>query len=127
MSEAGWRLLLVGGITLAAAAAAYAANRLRAARAAAAPVDVSGFEGRILLFTERSCRSCPVVRTMLEEAGAGFEEVRYEDRPEDHRRAGVGAVPLLVARDASGAVIGRIAGRPSKRALRRLLRDARTE
>jgi hypothetical protein len=127
MGEVAWRLVLVGGIAAAAAAAGYGANRLRARRAASAPVDVSGLAGRLLLFTEHYCASCTAVRSMLEEAGAGFEEIRYEESPEMHRRAGVASVPLLVARDAGGVVTGRIAGRASKRALRRLLEAAGIE
>jgi len=127
MGDVAWRLVLVGGIAAAAAAAGYAAGRLRARRAASAPVDVSGLDGRLLLFTERSCASCTVVRSMLAEAGAGFDEIRYEESPEAHRRSGVTSVPLLVARDAGGVVVARIAGRPSKRALRRLLEAAGVE
>jgi glutaredoxin len=123
MSEPLVRVILVVGIVLAAAAIARIAFILRAHRAAAARVDVSGLTGRVILFTESSCPTCTAARSALEASGVPYEEVSYSERPDELRAAGVEAVPLIVVRDPAGAVIGQMAGKPSEKALERLLRD----
>ncbi|MCB2223889.1 MAG: hypothetical protein KQH83_06895 [Actinobacteria bacterium] len=126
MSEAAWRLVLAGGAGAAALLAAAAARwRHRASlRSASATLDLSGVAGRLILFTSAPCRSCDAARARLEAAGVAFREIRHADESRVHEAAGVAAVPLIVARSAGGVEAGRIAGKPSKRALRGLLRAA---
>ena len=127
MSDTAWRLTLVGSVTLGAVAVAWAASLRRwvdARAAASGPLDLSEVEGRVLLFSEASCRSCDTARARLEAAGVEYREVRYEEEPLVHRSAGVTAVPVIVVRTAGGAVVGRIAGKPSNRRLERLYQRA---
>lgn len=124
MSEVGWRIVLVGGVTLAALAAARLATRRRRAHLERRTIDTTGLEGRVVLFSSSRCPSCDRVRLLLEDAGVTFEEIRFEDRPDAHRAAGVEAVPLLVLRDGGGAVTAQVAGAPTPRRLHRSLRHA---
>jgi hypothetical protein len=121
MSELTVRLLVVGGVAALAALVAGLAQ-FRARRRRIPDIDVTGFEGRILFFTERSCLSCDTVRALL----APFEvaEYRYEDDPQRLAGAGIAAVPVVVIRDGAGVVVDRIAGVPSMRRLVAGLRRA---
>jgi hypothetical protein len=124
MSETAVRLLVVGGIAVLALAAARAAWWLPAWRAGRSRLDLGDLDGRVLLFTDRRCTRCDTVRHMLEAAGEEFVEVCYEDDPDRWAGFGVEAVPLLVVRDASGRVTGRIGGVPRRARLERVLRRA---
>lgn len=114
-------------VVAAVAATAVAGTVVLAARvrdrrsAASAPLDLSGFPGRLVLFTDAGCRRCDQARAVLVAAGADFAEAAFDREPERLRAAGITAVPLLVGRDASGAEVGRIAGRLGRRSLDRLL------
>jgi hypothetical protein len=57
----------------------------------------------------------------LTRAGVEFAEVAFDQDPDGVRSIGGAAVPQLVARDATGAEVGRIAGRIRGRPLARLL------
>jgi glutaredoxin len=124
MSETAVRLLVVAAVAVLALVVARAAWWLPAWRAARRPIDLGGVEGRVVLFTDRRCTRCDTVRDMLTAAGVEFVEVRPDDDPDRWARTGVEAVPLLVVRDASGGVTGRIGGVPRRSRLGRLLRRA---
>ena len=121
MTEAGWRLVAVGGIALLSLIVAWAAPRLRARKVAARPLDLSGIEPGVVLFSQGDCPSCDVARERLDEVGVDYREVRFEDDASAHRTAGVTGVPLIVAVGEGGSAAARIAGRPSPRALRALI------
>lgn len=121
MDDALGRLVLVAAVAGAALAAAWGARRRSSRRAERAPIDASGFSGRVLLFSDATCPTCDEARSVLEGTGASFVEVAYGEHPEGMRRAGIAAVPLIIVRDDAGDTVGRIAGRPSRRRVRRLL------
>lgn len=106
------------GAALAVAGWARAAQRRAAA---AAPLDLSGFPGRLILFTDAGCRRCDQARAMLSAAGVSFVEAAFDLEPDRVRAAGVTAVPLLVGRDTAGSEVARVAGRLGRRALKRVL------
>jgi hypothetical protein len=114
MSDLTLRLVLVAGVIAIALLAAFLGYR-RSLRTRV-DVDVDGFGGRVLFFTERSCAGCDRVRAMLSGVD-GVVEYRHEDDPERLADAGVTAVPVLVMRDATGGIADRIAGVPSVRRL----------
>jgi hypothetical protein len=124
MDDVVGRLLLVAAVAAAALTAGWLATRRSSRRAERAPIDAGGFSGRVLLFTDAACGSCDQARSVLEATGAPFTEVRYGEHPEGMRRAGIAAVPLILVRDEAGDVVGRVAGRPSVRRVRRLLARA---
>lgn len=121
MPEVLARALLVAGVAAAGLAAALLAPRWSARRAERAPLDLSGIDGRVVLFTSRACRRCDAVRDLVSGTGVGFTEVCYEDDEARFAAAGVGAVPLLVARDEQGVAVGRLAGAARPRRLKALL------
>ena len=125
MSSASMRIILAVGLAGAAVAVALSARVLERRRAAVAPLDLTGFEGRLLLITSADCRSCEQARALLNKAESEFVEVTFEHDGDRLRAAGVKAVPLLVGRDINGREVGRIAGKIGRRSLARLL--ARTE
>jgi glutaredoxin len=124
MNDAIVRILLVGAVAGAALVVARLANGRASRRAERADIDADGFTGRVLLFTDSACGTCDLARTVLESTGIEFVEVTYGAHPEGMQAAGISAVPLLVVRDERGQTVGRIAGRPSRRRVRRLLDKA---
>ncbi|WKZ83302.1 MAG: hypothetical protein QY307_03430 [Acidimicrobiia bacterium] len=121
MGEALGRVALAGvalAIGLGIAWWGRAGERRRLSRA---DLDLSAFDARVLLFTAERCSRCERARRLLRGSGMVFREVAFELEPERFRGAGVGGVPLLVVRDESGAEMGRLAGRMSRRSVRRLL------
>ena len=127
MSDAVWRLILVAsvaGLAVMIAGLGYLRRRWAADRAAARPADLSAIEGAVVFFSEASCRSCDSARATLHSLGVEFTEIRFEERPDLHRDAGVESVPLIAVRAADGAFAGQIVGNPSRRRLGRLLRKA---
>lgn len=121
MRDVAVRLLVAAAATAGALLVALWARVRRRRAAAAAPLDLSGFPGRLVLFTDAGCRRCDGARAVLAAAGADFTEAAFDLEPERVRAAGVTAVPLLVGRNSAGAEVGRIAGRLDRRALDRLL------
>lgn len=111
----------VAATAVALAVAARARSRERTA-AVQASLDLTGFDGRVLLFTAPGCRRCGRVRAMLDAAGIRFAEHSFEHDAERLHAAGVTAVPLLVGRDAAGREVDRIAGQVRPRSLRRFRR-----
>lgn len=93
-------------------------------RSRSAPLDLSRFAAPVVFFTDAACRACGDARAVLEATGIGFDEVAFDHEPDLMREVGVTGVPLVVVRDRHGVEVGRIAGAPSPRALRRLLERA---
>ncbi|MDX1690550.1 MAG: glutaredoxin domain-containing protein [Acidimicrobiia bacterium] len=124
MTDGVLRVLVVAIVAVTALGAAWWANRHAARRAERRPVDVSGFSGRVLLFTDEACPSCGAARLALDRIGVDYVEISYAEHPEGLEAAGVESVPLLVVRAADGEEAGRIAGRPGRLRLRRLLARA---
>lgn len=54
-------------------------------------------------------------------AGTEFEEIRFDHHRDLVEAVGVAGVPVIVARAPDGTELDRIVGKPSRRALRRLL------
>jgi len=121
MSDGPLRIAVAAAITGVAVGVALRARVIERRRAAAAPLDLTGFRGRLLLFTDAGCRRCDQARAVLVEAGVEFVEAAFDREPDRLRAAGVTSVPLLVGRDAAGREVGRIAGRVGGRSLARLL------
>jgi hypothetical protein len=124
MDEAATRLILLGAFVLAAlvvAGAGHLRRFLRGRAATAGPLDLTGVEGRVVFFSDAACPTCDAARARLRASRVPFREIGYHEDPAAHRRAGVTAVPLTVVRGSDGGEVGRIGGRPSRRALRRLL------
>ena len=106
------------GVAIGVALQARASERHEAA---AAPLDLTGFDGRLLLFTDAGCHRCDRAREVLVAARVAFEEAAFDRQPERLRAAGITAVPLLVGRNSAGEEVGRVAGRLGSRSLARLL------
>lgn len=121
MSDVVVRLLVATAVVAVGLGAAAGARIRDRRRAALAPLDLSAVEGRLLFFTDSGCRRCAVARTRLDDLAVEYQEIAYQHEPDLMRRVGVTGVPLIVARDAAGTEVARIAGPPSRRALRRLL------
>ncbi len=121
MSDATLRIAAAAVVTGAVVGVALRARVIERRRAAAAPLDLAGFPGRLLFFSDAGCRRCDQARVVLEEAGVEFVEAAFDREPARLRAAGVTAVPLLVGRDGAGREVGRIAGRIGRRSLARLL------
>lgn len=120
MSEAVIRVLVVGGAILVATGIAVTGRIIERRRARRGPLDLSGFSERVLFFSDSACAKCEVVRSRLSTAAVDHREVRFDDDPDAHRRAGVTAVPLIVVRGSDGRERDRITGVPSAARLRRI-------
>ncbi|NQV07248.1 hypothetical protein HQ535_11920 [bacterium] len=121
MADPVVRALVVGGIVAAALLAAYLIPRVTAGRAVQIPIDLSGIDDRVILFTSSDCSTCDRAREVIEAAGVEYREIRHSDDPALFDATGVAAVPLLVIRGDRGAIIGRIGGVPTTQRLRRAL------
>lgn len=108
-------VILASGVVL--AGVAFGRHRARAA-AARGPLRLDALDdvgARVVLFTDAGCRRCDTVRARLRSAGIDHREVSYDREPELQRSVGVGAVPLIVVRDADGHEVTRLVGLVSKR------------
>lgn len=124
MDDALARVLVVAGVAGLGLGSAWWARRGAARRAERAVIDVEGFSGRVLLFSDSACGTCDAARRVLDGVGVEYVEVSYGEHPEGMRAAGITSVPLIVVRDEAGSVVGRIAGRPRPSRLRRVLSRA---
>jgi glutaredoxin len=121
MDELALRLFVVVALVVVAVAAA------RATRAwqdpTHPPVDLTGtgLPTGVLVFTSSECVNCKAVRAALEELDVPFREVTWELEPGMFETWGIESVPLVVARDASGATVAQLSGKPSRRRLRSLV------
>jgi hypothetical protein len=121
MSDGAVRALAAVTAAGAALGVGMRARLIERRNAAAAPLDLDGFPGRLLFFTDAGCRRCDQARSLLVTAGVSFVETAFDREPDRLRTAGITAVPLLVGRDGDGHEVGRIAGRLGRRSLNRLL------
>ena len=121
MSDLWVRALIAAVFVLAALVIAATARDRQRRRAAVAPLDLSGIEGRVVLFTDITCTKCDEARSVLRHRGVEFVEIAYDRDPERFGEVGVEAVPVLVARGPDGGEVGRIAGKVTTRGLVRLL------
>ena len=121
MDDLGVRLLVVGGVLLAAAVAAFIARRFGTAHHP--PVDVGGLNlpAGIVLFTSTTCSKCKEALSRAKATGAPLREITYEIEAARFEEAGVDGVPLLLVMSASGEVVEQLAGLPGRRRLRRAL------
>lgn len=104
------RLLLIGGALAIAVGLAHLARGRERRRAASAPLNLAGIDGRVVFFSDAVCARCDIVRVHLEALGADFTEIAYDEHPDLHRQVGVTGVPLVVIRDEAGAEVRRFAG-----------------
>jgi len=121
MSDLTVKVVAAAGAAVVALGVAGIARARERRSAAAAPLDLAGFSGRLLFFSDAGCRRCDQARAVLTAAGVPFTEAAFDREPERLRAAGVTAVPLLVGRDPAGGEVGRIAGRLGRRSLARLV------
>jgi glutaredoxin len=102
---------------------AWLFRRMERRRVHQAPLDLTALTSAVTLFSDAVCSRCDAARDALVESGVDFEELRFDHHRDLVEAVGVTGVPLIVARDPDGAEIGRIVGKPSRRALRRLLAE----
>jgi glutaredoxin len=121
MSEPALRVLVIAAAALVSVSVVLVFRALERRRVQRAPLDLSGLSRPVTLFTDAGCSRCDQARDMLADAGVEFEEIRFDHHPDIVAEVGVTGVPLVVARAPDGTEIDRIAGRVTRRALRRLL------
>lgn len=121
MSDLTVKVMVAVGTAAVGLGVAGAARVRERRRAASAPLDLAGFSGGLLFFSDAGCRRCDQARAILEGSGVTFTEAAFDREPERLRAAGVTAVPLLVGRSADGREVGRIAGKLDRRSLARLV------
>jgi predicted DsbA family dithiol-disulfide isomerase len=127
MSEPAIRAIVVAVVVVVALGIAGFTRTRERHRAARSPVDLTGIEGRVVLFSDVACSRCDIVRAHLEGIGAPFTEVAFDADPDAVRRSGVTGVPLVVIRDAAGREVTRFAGVVPKARLAASIRAWRTD
>jgi glutaredoxin len=96
-------------------------RRVERRRVRRVPLDLTVITGAVTLFSDAGCARCDLAREALISAGAEFEEIRFDHHRDLVEAVGVTGVPVIVARAPDGTELDRIVGKPSRRALRRLL------
>ncbi len=104
---------------------AHLGHRRERRNAMTSQLRLDDVEGSVLFFSDAACRRCDVMRDRLESIGADFVEIAFNHEPDLQRAIGVTGVPLLVIRDQSGTIVGRIAGVASAKRIGRLLARSR--
>ena len=117
MSPSALAAVVLAVVALGVAGFARLAQRRRAVSSS---LDLGGLPAGLILFTDAACRRCPEVRAVMQRSGHQFTEVNRQADPERFAASGVTAVPLVVARGPAGDDRGRVGGRVTGRALRRL-------
>ncbi|MGQ0847916.1 MAG: hypothetical protein ACT4OP_02120 [Actinomycetota bacterium] len=105
MSEEIIRWLVLGGLALAVAAAAWRARRVSYGRPVPLPPTVhsSGLGPGVHFFSSSTCSTCVEARKVLAGIyGSGYSEIRYEDDPVGFGRFEMGSVPAVVVIDPDG-------------------------
>ena len=103
----------------------YLGHRRERRTAMTSQLRLDDIEGAVVFFSDAACKRCDLVRDRLDSIGADFVEIAFNHEPDLQREVGVTGVPLLVIRDDSGAIVGRIAGVASARRIRRVLARSR--
>jgi hypothetical protein len=81
-----------------------------------------GLTAGLVVFTSTDCSDCTTLMEMLRGRSVPIREVTYELESGLFERAGVDGVPLTVAIDEQGRVLGQVAGLPRTRSLNELIR-----
>jgi hypothetical protein len=76
----------------------------------------------LVVFTSTDCADCGALMQMLRGTSVPIREVTYELEPGLFEQAGVDGVPLTVAIDDHGDVVGQAAGLPRRATLDKLIR-----
>lgn len=118
MSDTLVRVLVVLAVALIAAGVALLTRRNATYHP---PVDISGLDlpSGLVVFTSTQCIRCKEVLAVAKSIDVPLREVTYELEPNLQERAGVVGVPLTLAIDKSGNLVGQMAGMVGVRALRR--------
>jgi hypothetical protein len=118
------RLVLVAGVVAVALLAGWWAGRRQ--QPTHPPVDLGAIDvpPGIVAFTSTQCDNCKRVMAMLRDLDVPVREVTHELEADSFAKAHVEAVPLLVITDRAGRPIRRLAGTPTRMALKRAVRDA---
>jgi hypothetical protein len=118
VSDAAVRLLVVAAVALIAAGVAVLARRKAIYHP---PVDIAGLglPAGLVVFTSTQCTRCKEVLAAAKSVNVPLREVTYELEPNLQERAGVVGVPLTLAIDESGNLVGQMAGVVGARSLRR--------
>jgi glutaredoxin len=121
MSEPLVRFLVVAAAVAVAIGVALGFRMSERRRVAKAPLDLVTLRSAVTLFSDDGCANCDQARSALVAEGVDFEEFRYDHHRDVFTAVGVFGVPLIVVKDEAGDEVGRIAGRTSARAVRRLI------
>ncbi|HUG74103.1 MAG TPA: glutaredoxin domain-containing protein [Acidimicrobiia bacterium] len=121
MSEPVVRVLVVAAAIAVAIGVALGFRLNERRRVAKAPLDLGSLRSAVTLFSDAGCANCDQARAALVAEGVNFEEFRYDHHKDVFATVGVSGVPLIVVKDQAGDEVGRIAGRASPRAVRRLV------
>jgi glutaredoxin len=117
-------MVLVGGVVGAALLAGWWASRHR--QPVHPPVDLAAIDvpPGVVAFTSTQCDNCKRVMAMLRDLDVPVREVTHELEAGMFAAAGVEAVPLLVVTDRDGRAVRRLAGTPTRAAIKRAVRAA---
>lgn len=121
MSEPVVRVVVVAAAIAVAIGVALGFRMNERRRVAKAPLDLGSLRSAVTLFSDAGCTNCDQARAALIEEGVEFEEFRYDHHEDVFTAVGVSGVPLIVVKNKAGEEKGRIAGRTSVRAVRRLV------
>jgi glutaredoxin len=121
MSEPVVRVLVVAAAVAVAIGVGLGFRLSERRRVTRAPLDLGSLRAAVTLFSDAGCANCDQARAALVAEGVDFEEFRYDHHQDVFTAVGVSGVPLIVVKNEAGDEVGRIAGRTSPRAVRRLL------
>jgi glutaredoxin len=121
MSEPVVRVLVVAAAVAVAIGVGLGFRLSERRRVTRAPLDLGSLRAAVTLFSDTGCANCDQARAALVAEGVDFEEFRYDHHQDVFTAVGVSGVPLIVVKNEAGDEVGRIAGRTSPRAVRRLL------
>lgn len=100
MDDILWRGLVV--ITVAAVAVLWGVATRRGRAFRRRRVEMPGMDPGLYLFTSEACASCPQARLVLDEQGAIWTEISYQEAPECFAEYRIDRVPTMVHVRADG-------------------------